>query len=67
MQSQFQEELKVPILLDAEGAAWLRPLPQGAWWASQPGLDVTTTCSESGLGAPVFSPGTRWPGRYLAR
>lgn len=57
--SQFQEELKVPILQDAEGADWLRPLQQGSWWASEPGLGVPSTDSELGLGAPVSSPGTR--------
>lgn len=52
--SQFQGELKVPILQDAEGADWLRP-----WWASDPGLGVTSTDSKPGLGSPSSSPGTR--------
>lgn len=36
-------------LREAEGAAWLMPLQQDAWWASQPGLGSYLQAVDQGL------------------
>lgn len=53
-------------LREAEGAAWLMPLQQDAWWASQPGLGSHLQAVDQGLAlqSPHFGHGTS-PGECI--